>query len=118
EDYWAKVRRLAKPLLASCFTTVAGFALLLFSDLPMIRQLGAFVGAGLLCALGGAVLYFSTVRHPFLEARAFRGGQALSPGVRRGLRRGLMVAWLAALPGMFFLTWKDDVRELDIPATE
>ncbi|HET7537166.1 MAG TPA: MMPL family transporter, partial [Candidatus Didemnitutus sp.] len=35
EDYWAKVRRLTKPLLASCFTTVAGFALLLFSELPL-----------------------------------------------------------------------------------
>jgi len=34
EDYWEKVRRLAKPLLASCLTTVAGFSLLLFSDLP------------------------------------------------------------------------------------
>ncbi|HUR57757.1 MAG TPA: MMPL family transporter, partial [Opitutaceae bacterium] len=43
EDYWETVRRLAKPLLASCFTTVAGFALLLLSELPMIRQLGVFV---------------------------------------------------------------------------
>ena len=118
EDYWAKVRRLTKPLLASCFTTVAGFSLLLFSELPFIRQLGVFVGAGLLCALGAAVVYFSTVRHPFLEARAFRGGQALPAGVRRWTRRLLGAAWIVALPGLAMLTWRDDIRELQIPSPE
>ena len=118
EDYWAKVRRLAKPLLASCLTTVAGFALLLFSDLPFIRQLGVFVGAGLVCALAAAVVYFSTVRNPFLAARLFPGAAGLPPGVRRGLRRGLIVAWVAALPGLALLHWQDDIRELDIPSPE
>jgi predicted exporter len=116
EDYWAKIRRLLEPLLASCFTTVAGFALLLASDLPMIRQLGMFVGAGLLCALAAAVVYFSTLRHAYLETRSFRGGQALPPGLRRGLRRGLVVLWLAALPGLARLAWKDDIRELEVSA--
>lgn len=114
EDYWAKIRRLLEPLLASCFTTVAGFALLLASDLPMIRQLGVFVGAGLLCALTAAVVYFSTLHNAYLETRSFRGGQALPPGLRRGLRRGLVVLWLAALPGLARLAWKDDIRELEI----
>lgn len=118
EDYWHKVRRLAKPLLASCFTTVAGFALLLFSDLPFIRQLGVFVGSGLLCALVAAVLYFSTVREPFLESRAFRGAQALKPATRRGLRRALLLLGLAALPGLAFLDWRDDIRDLEIPSPE
>lgn len=118
EDYWAKVRRLAKPLLASCFTTVAGFALLLFSELPLIRQLGVFVGTGLVCALVAAVVYFSTVKNSFLEARVFRGGQALPTEVRRGLRRLLLVVWLVALPGLARLTWNDDIRELEIPSPE
>ncbi len=118
EDYWAKVRRLAKPLLASCLTTVAGFALLLFSELPFIRQLGVFVGAGLLCALAAAVVYFSTVKNPFLETRTFRGGAALPDGVRRGLRRLLIAVWIVALPGLALLQWKDDIRELDIPSPE
>ncbi len=116
EDYWHKVRRLAKPLLASCFTTVAGFALLLFSELPFIRQLGVFVGSGLLCALVAAVIYFSTVRDAFLESRSFRGAQALPEGVRRGLRRGLAVLGLAALPGLAWLEWRDDIRDLEIPS--
>ncbi len=118
EDYWAKVRRLAKPLLASCLTTVAGFALLVCSELPLIRQLGVFVGTGLVCALVAAVVYFSTVKNPFLEARRFRGAQGLPPGARRGVRLLLLVAWFVALPGLARLAWKDDIRELEIPSAE
>ncbi|HEX2861272.1 MAG TPA: MMPL family transporter, partial [Lacunisphaera sp.] len=114
EDYWEKVRRLAKPLLASCLTTIAGFALLLFSDLPFIRQLGVFVGAGLLSALLAAVVYFSTVRNPFLEARVVRaGGRRPS-----GLKRLFVAVWLLALPGLAMLEWRDDIRELEIPSRE
>ncbi len=116
EDYWAKIRRLLEPLLASCFTTVAGFALLVVSPLPLIRELGVFVGAGLLSALGAAMLYFSLLRRPYLETRPFRGGQGLPPGLRRGLRRGLVALWLVALPGLLRLHWKDDIRELEVPA--
>jgi predicted exporter len=118
EDYWEKVRRLAKPLLASCATTVAGFALLLFSELPVIRQLGVFVGAGLVCALTAAVVYFSTVQKAFLPTRTFRGGQALPGGLRRGLRRLLAAGWIVALPGLTLLHWRDDIRELEIPSPE
>jgi predicted exporter len=118
EDYWAKVRRLLKPLLASCFTTVTGFALLLFSDLPMIRQLGAFVGAGLLCALAAAIIYFSTVRTPFLEARSYRGAPQLGPANRRRLRRGLIVVGLLAIPGLSRISWRDDIRGLEISSPE
>lgn len=118
EEYPEKVRRLAKPLLASCLTTVAGFALLLFSELPFIRQLGVYVGIGLVCALGAALVYFATVRVPFLETRDVLGGRALPELVRRWLRRGLLALWFATLPGLFFMTWKDDIRDLDIPSPE
>ena len=117
EDYGAKVRRLAKPLLASCLTTVAGFALLLFSDLPFIRQLGVFVGSGLVSALVAAVVYFSTVRNPFLETRVWQG-TGWSPAARRNARRVVVVAWLLALPGLAMLQWKDDIRQLEIPSPE
>jgi predicted exporter len=116
EDYWAKVRRLAKPLLASCLTTVAGFALLLFSELPFIRQLGVFVGAGLVCALVAAVVYFSTVKNPFLEARVYRGAAGLPSVWRNFFRRLLIVAWIVALPGLAMLQWQDDIRDLQIPS--
>jgi predicted exporter len=116
EDYWEKVRRLGRPLLSSCFTTVAGFALLLFSDLPLVRQLGLFVGAGLLCALGGAVVYFSMLENAFLPAREFPAARSLSAGTRRAVRSALVVLWLATLPGLFMVRWKDDIRELEIPS--
>lgn len=118
EDYPAKVRRLARPLLASCFTTVTGFALLLFSELPMIRQLGVFVGAGLLCALGAALVYFATVRNTFLPARTFDGVSGLSPQTRRRVRGVLIGCWVVALLGLARLTWRDDIRDLEVPARE
>ncbi|HET7538027.1 MAG TPA: hypothetical protein VFJ90_16320, partial [Candidatus Didemnitutus sp.] len=77
-----------------------------------------FVGVGLLCALGAAIGYFSTVANPYLAAREFRGGQALPLGIRNWARRLLAVAWLVALPGLALLNWRDDIRELEIPAPE
>ncbi len=118
EDYWAKVHRLRKPLLSSCLTTVAGFALLLFSELPLVRQLGLFVGSGLLCALGSAVLYFSMVRDPYLPARPLPAGLTPPAAARSLVRRALVALWLAALPGLFLVRWRDDIRELQIPTPE
>ncbi|MEO7414000.1 MAG: MMPL family transporter [Opitutaceae bacterium] len=118
EPYAEKLRRLIKPLLASCLTTVIGFSLLLFSDLPLIRQIGLFVGAGLLCALGAAMLYFAQLERPFLEGRQFGG---LGSGHQRRAfrlipRLLLVVAVGIAVLGPFRLRWRDDVRQLDIPA--
>ena len=70
ETYREKLRRLLKPLLSSCLTTVIGFSFLLFSELPLIRQLGVFVSAGLLAALIAAILYFAQLEKPFLETRS------------------------------------------------
>jgi predicted exporter len=115
EDYGRKVRRLLKPLLASCATTVLGFALLLYSKLPMLRQLSVFVAAGLVCALGAAIAYFAILRRPYLETRAFRGAGALPPSWRKNLRAVLIAAWALALLGLMRVTWRDDIRELEVP---
>ena len=116
EDYWDKIRRLRKPLLSSCFTTVAGFALLLFSELPLIRQLGLFVAAGLLCALAGAIVYFSILDNSFLEARAFSSLRVGAASTRRKVRVVLITLWFAALPGLLLVRWKDDIRDMEIPS--
>jgi predicted exporter len=118
EHYWARVHRILKPLLVSCFTTVAGFALLLFSELPLLRQLGVFVGVGLLCALGAAVLYISTLANPLLETRTFRGIRQPSPELRQRGRYLMAALWVVALAGLGRVTWKDDIRELEIPSPE
>jgi len=118
EPYADKLGRLLKPLLASCLTTVIGFSLLLFSDLPFIRQVGFFVSAGLLCALGSAMLYFAQFRHPFLEARQF--GRISFARHHPALRRLLQIAFFAALviavTAPWRTRWRDDIRELDIPS--
>ena len=120
ESYREKVGRLLKPLLASALTTVLGFSMLLFSELPLVRQLGVFVSAGLLCALAGALLWFAQIDDPFLETRAFArarfaGGR---PAVRRGALALLLFGAMVALLGPWRLHWRDDIRELEIPAPE
>lgn len=120
EPYAAKLRRLLQPLLASCLTTVIGFALLLGSDLPLIRQLGLFVSAGLLCALGAAMLYFAQLDRPFLEGRRFGAVRPPAagpvPASRIWLRGAACLAAGVALVGPWRLHWRDDIRELDIPS--
>jgi predicted exporter len=117
EPYAGKLGRLLKPLLASCLTTVIGFSLLLFSDLPFIRQVGLFVSAGLLCALAAAMLYFAQLEQPFLEGRQF-GRLTTGRGSRLLPRIIFLAAAVIALAGPWRLHWQDDIRELDIPAPE
>lgn len=117
EAYGGKLRRILKPLLASCLTTVIGFSLLLFSELPMIRQIGFFVSAGLLSALGAAMLYFAQLERPLLHGRKFGG--VGSGGAVRWVVRGFLVAMFAvAVLGPLRLHWRDDIRDLDLPAPE
>lgn len=119
EPYSAKVRRLLKPLLASALTTVLGFSLLLFSELPLIRQLGVFVSAGLLAALGTALLWFAQVATPFAETRALIRIRAQGGARARIVSRAVLVAGaLVAVLGPWRLHWRDDIRQLDIPAAE
>ena len=117
ETYGGKLRRLLKPLLASCLTTVVGFSLLFFSDLPLLRQMGLFVSAGLLTALGTAMLYFAQLDRPFLEGRRYPrlAAGASHPRTRIYWRAAAGAAALVAILGPWRLHWRDDVRELDVP---
>lgn len=119
EAYREKLRRLLKPLLASCLTTVIGFSLLLFSDLPLLREVGLFVGAGLLCALATAMLYFAQLERPFLETRDFGKASRKGRGLSRWFTRSLLgIVLVIALIGPSRMFWRDDVRELEIPSPE
>ena len=116
EPYAGKVRRLLKPLLGSAFTTVLGFSLLLFSNLPLIRQLGVFVSAGLLCALATALLWFAQVKNPHMQARAFASARVPpSPRARRAAIALLALGAAIALAGPWRLRWRDNIRELEAP---
>ncbi|ATC64392.1 hypothetical protein CMV30_10730 [Nibricoccus aquaticus] len=114
EPYRSRLSRLLKPLLTSCLTTVIGFSLLFWSDLPLVQQLGVFVSAGLISALLIAILYFAQLENAFLETRPL----VIPPAVRsrRFITPLFILAALVALAGPWFLSWRDDIRELEIPA--
>ena len=116
EPYRAKVGRLLRPLLASSLTIVLGFSTLLASDLPLVRQVGVFVSAGLLSALASALLWFAQIEDPYLETRPFARARPQSRALRGGARLLLGVAAAVALAGPWLLSWRDDVRDLQIPA--
>lgn len=117
EQYLGKLRRLLKPLLASALTTVLGFSLLLASELPLIRQLGVFVSAGLLCALAAAILWFGQLRDFHLPARPIVCARFPDSPTMRALRRAfLCLGLLLAFIGPWFLRWQDNIHQLEIPA--
>ena len=116
ERYREKLARLLKPLLTSCLTTVIGFSFLLLSELPLIRQLGVFVSAGLISALVSAILYFAQLNHPYLEARSF-STRALGSRPRLAVRILGVLALVIALTGPWLLHWQDSIRQLDVPNT-
>ncbi len=118
EPYRERMRRLIRPLLASALTTVIGFSFLLWSELPLIRQVGVFVSAGLVCALATALLWFAQLDDSHLEVRAFvlRRPSRVGGAVRRAARAALILGAAVALVGPWRLHWKDDIRELEIPS--
>jgi len=119
EPYRSKVRRLIKPLLASALTTILGFSLLFFSELPLIRQLGLFVSCGLIAALASALLWFGQLDRPYTDTWAFARARLHGehPAWRLGSRLLLLAGAVVALVGPWRLHWRDDIRELEaLPA--
>lgn len=113
ESYAARLRRLALPLLGGAGTTFAGFIALIVSDLPLVRQLGVYVAAGIVCGLGCTLLYFSLFpRLDFAPRRlVFR------PAIPLRLRFPLLAALTAvAVFGLTRLHWHDDLRTLEYPS--
>ncbi len=110
--------RLWKPLTVAVGSTAAGFAILLFATLPVIRQLGAFVMTGLVCAFLAAVVLKPAIRSNLVRTR---------PAIERPLMSGppgrwhllLLAIFMATVAGgVFRIEWRDDIRELDIPSPE
>jgi len=89
------IGEVARPVLFGGLTTVAGFAVLLFSDLPGQRQLAVFSIAGI-----GAALLLSLLVLPHLipAAGAGEGTIGCAPFARKpGRRWPVLSAWLLLL---------------------
>lgn len=120
EDFGARLRAVRRPLLGSAVTALIGFSALLFSDLPLIRQVGVFVLAGLVAAIGSAVLWFAQVAHPQGELRPRLQGRFPGTGHRsvHARRLVLLAGALVAAVGVPRVQWRDDIRDLDVHVPE
>jgi predicted exporter len=66
------------------------------------------------------MLYFAQLERPLLEGRQFGGLHSVAPSSRAIwiIRSVLAMGVLIALFGPFRLQWRDDIRQLDLPAPE
>ncbi len=108
------LRSLRVPLLCSTFTSIGGFAFLSLSDLPIIRQLGVLVGAGLGCSVLCLLFYFPSIQV---------GGKTRIPRFLSADHMMQIRSWHAAffglvsvvaLVGLLRLSWDDDIRSLQV----
>ena len=122
-DYWLhaylhdggeerrRLRPFLKPFLISCGSSLMGFSILLFSDLPVLRQMGLMVVCGLLMAVCVTLLYVFTVL----------GGSPKSPRFSKRSTPSRMGAAIVILLGVGalgllpFVGWEDDIRDLKYP---
>lgn len=108
-----------KPFLISCGSTLMGFSILLFSDLPVLRQMGLLVVCGLAMAVLVTLVYvFGVLGQPKVGAAPLGGRVSraartpLSTGGTPIFFVGLAVIAVFALP---FVQWEDDIRNLKYP---
>jgi predicted exporter len=113
EPYPARLRRLALPLLGGAFTTVAGFLVLTFSELPLVRQLGVYVAAGIVTGLAVTALYFSLFPRLDLAPRHLPLRAQLPARWRSPL---LIALGMVAVIGLTRIHWLDDLRTLEYPS--
>lgn len=103
-----------KLLTIACGSTVVGFAILIAADMPVIRQIGVFVGSGLVGA------FFASMALPAKDenvARMSRNGSGNKSFRRIGFAS--LAIWLGVLLiGIVFvprIQWKEDIRNLEAP---
>lgn len=100
-----------KPFLISCGSTLMGFSILLFSDLPVLRQMGLLVVCGLFMAVIVTLIYVFGVLRVGPKVPAFTR-------VVRMPRWGLWVVVTIGLGSLLLLPsvdWEDDIRNLKYP---
>jgi len=99
-----------RPLLLGAGSTLAAFALLLWSELPMLRQLGWFMLGGLAASIGLVSLYRQI-------ARPIRENHLPEIRTHDGLWRWAVLGLLVLLvaPGLSRLHWSHDLRNLQYP---
>jgi predicted exporter len=105
------LRSFLKPFLISCGSTLMGFSILLFSDLPVLRQMGLLVVCGLSMAIVVTLTYVFAVLRDSPKSPQLSEKLAYT---RSGhwIVLGFAVLALLALP---FVHWEDDISHLKYP---
>ena len=106
-----RLRKVARPLLVGSLSTIGGFLILTMTDLPMLRQMGVFIAAGLATALAASLLYAATP----VSKKPVRGLERIRPGSSARPFFLLFIMLTPLLAGLFQIEWADDIRELDFP---
>ena len=111
-----------KPLLMAFLTTAISFSVLALSSFPVLRQMAVFSIVGLLFVLGFVLIFaeklLGKTQLPERITTAENFARSFSAFCRRTLTRGALVIVAIVVAGMFFVSLKDDVRDLYRPSTE
>jgi len=105
------LRSFLKPFLISCGSTLMGFSILLFSDLPVLRQMGMLVVCGLAMAIVVTLVYVFAVLRDSPKAPPLAGKLGYT---KSGHWIVLCFAVLALL-ALPFIRWEDDISHLKYP---
>ncbi len=107
------LREIRRPLIGGCLTSVGGFVFMLFTNLPMLQQMGMAVALGLLFSLAAYFLYLPWM--PALPVRAQHGAMPRFLTLGGPLFPILALSGLAVALGLMLLAhvqWNDNIRSL------
>lgn len=110
-----ELRTFLRPFWISCGSTLAGFVILVFSDLPVLKQMGAFVSCGLAVASVITLVYVFGL----LGGRSVHLPWGGLPQIRA--RRFWWLPFAGSILGILCLPliqWNDDIRNLKYPLPE
>lgn len=120
--YLRKNSDIRKPLTMAFLTTAISFSVLGLSSFPVLRQMAVFSIVGLLFVLGFVLLFaeklLGKTKLPERISVAENFARSFSSLCRRTLTRGAPVVAAIVVAGMFFVSLKDDARDLYRPSAE
>ena len=107
------MREIRRPLIGGCLTSVGGFVFMMFTNLPMLQQMGLAVALGLLFSLAAYFLYL-----PWMPALPLKTGARAIRHVftceARSSRSSRWSVWQARAAVMLLahVQWNDNIRSL------
>jgi len=111
DEYCLSDKDTRKAVISGSLSSALGFLVLIGAPLPFLSQVGVFVGAGLIAALLAAMVLRGDSQNP-INIKAWKFNPCSLPGWT-----GMMLVALA-IPGLFLLKWKSNIKDLEYPLPE